>query len=64
MRAIPITWYPCPKCGVESDHDFHYVPRMGIYSGRDGMPHIGPCMVRTCLICGYSYKEATQDGES
>lgn len=53
----------CPKCGRISYHRHRYVPSMGIYSGDDGMPHVGPCMVRTCSNCGYSYHEATQDGE-
>lgn len=51
----------CPKCGLTGEHSRNYVPRMGIYSGPDGMPHIGPCMVRACTFCGYSYHEPTED---
>lgn len=57
----PVTY--CPKCGKHSQHRYKYVPRGIIGRGYDDSVHVGPCMMRTCLVCDYSYKEPTKDGE-
>lgn len=62
IDVSPIPTY-CPKCGRHSEHRYNYVPRGVVYRGYDDAMYVGPCMVRTCLICDYSYKEATADGE-
>jgi len=53
----------CPKCGKWAYFDRHYLVALSSIIASDGMVYIGPCMVRTCGICGYSYSHPPNDME-
>lgn len=63
----------CPKCTWVGVFDDRYIPN-GVTAdyptllganyviGHDQMA-IGPCMMKTCRVCGYTYTQPPADGE-
>lgn len=57
------TMQDCPKCGLTTRFEYKYLPPGIRHRGEDVRMHTGPCVVRTCDTCGYTYNEPPKDGE-